>query len=212
MCIYIYICHRHTQTHMYIYIYVRVYGVGVGLGWGGGINVYGHAHADLHTRWMLRWKIFSYTCRHAGYYVTRCFSLPRPLFVVCLPGLFLAPGLCLVFSNFALNLLISKAALGLQLSKRWSDLPHPRHLHIMTRWGLTNATFKQVLEYETIHQVLTYCRLLVLRWRKWTSKQQHMFVLQTQKPELKHDTCKHMETQVKWTWRGLRAMHLSRTW
>ena len=30
----------------------------------------------------------------------------------CLPGLFLEPGLCLVFSNLALGLLISKAALG----------------------------------------------------------------------------------------------------
>jgi hypothetical protein len=38
-------------------------------------------------------------------------------FLSILPGLFLEPGLCLVFSNFAL-LLISKAAFEVQLSNR----------------------------------------------------------------------------------------------
>ena len=44
------------------------------------------------------------------------------------PGLFLAPALCLVVSNFDLNLLISTAALELQLSKRCPTWPHPRHV------------------------------------------------------------------------------------
>ena len=39
-------------------------------------------------------------------------------FLSILPGLFLEPGLCLVFSNFALSLLISKAAFEVQLSNR----------------------------------------------------------------------------------------------
>ena len=79
-----------------------MYGVGLGVGWGGGSKVHGHAHADLHTRWMLRYKIF----------------LSAVPFLCGLPScVVLAPGLCLVFSNFALNLLISRAALDSQLSK-----------------------------------------------------------------------------------------------
>ena len=59
--------------------------------------------------------------------------LPRFLFGVPFPsvllsGLFLEPGLCLVFCNFALRLLISKAAFEVQLSKRCPALPQTRHL------------------------------------------------------------------------------------
>ena len=54
----------------------------------------------------------------------RPFSLVYPDFLFFRPGLFL----CLVLSNFHLNLLISTAALELQLSKRCPTWPHPRHV------------------------------------------------------------------------------------
>ena len=62
------------------------------------------------------------------YETTWAFSLVYPLFLYCLPGLFLEPGLCLVFSNFAQSLLILKAAFEVQLSNRCPAVPQPRHL------------------------------------------------------------------------------------
>ena len=87
----------------------------------------------LHTYFMLRCAIFFALAhiRHATlldlllhlhtYVMLRCAFFFRP-------GLFLAPALCLVVSNFDLNLLISTAALKLQLSKRCPTWPHPRHV------------------------------------------------------------------------------------
>ena len=113
----------------------------------------------LHTYVVLRFGIFSCTCtptscyavgsslalahmRHATlwdlllhlhtYVMLRCAIFFRP-------GLFLAAALCLVFSNFDLNLLISTAALELQLSKRCPTWPHPRHVR-----GIRSSTLSML--------------------------------------------------------------------
>ena len=127
------------------------------LGWGGGNNVHGNLNIRPATLWdlllhlrtyvMLRCGIFSCTCAHTSCYAVGSslelahirpatlwnFLLHLPTYVmlrfgIFRPGLFLAPALCLVFSNFDLNLLISRAALELQLSKRCPTWPHPRHV------------------------------------------------------------------------------------
>ena len=41
------------------------------------------------------------------------------------------PGLCLLFSSFALSFVISKTALELQLTKRCPALPQAKHLRVM---------------------------------------------------------------------------------
>ena len=76
----------------------------------------GYLHMRLRTCVMLR----------CGYLLFLSFS-----FLHSFPGLFREPGLCLVFSNLALRLLISRVVLRVQLSKRWPALPQPRHLRAM---------------------------------------------------------------------------------
>ena len=75
-----------------------LYGVhmGVGLGWGGGNNVHVNLKICHATLWDLLLHLHTYV-------MLRCAIFFRP-------GLFLAAALCLVFSNFDLNLLISTAS------------------------------------------------------------------------------------------------------
>ena len=145
----------HSLAHGHRWCYAEdVLQYDIGLGWGGdwvgwGNNVQGH----LRTYEMLRCWTFTCTCTQTWWIdedVLRCdmglgwgevgrgllyaclaFSLVYSFCLHCLPGLFLEPGLCLVSSNSALSLLISKAVFEVQLSNRCPALPQPRHLRLI---------------------------------------------------------------------------------
>ena len=95
----------------------------------------------LHTYVMLRCGIFSCTCTR-----TSCYAVGSSLALAHIRHatlwdllLHLHTALCLVFSNFDLNLLISTAALELQLSKRCPTWPHPRHVR-----GIRSSTLSML--------------------------------------------------------------------
>ena len=145
-------------------MHICVWWVGDRVGWG---MLTFHEHytlsmllLHLHTYVMLCCGIFSCTCTHTSCYaVGSSLALALCIFVfggwgmgwggACYPyhehytffrpGLLLAPALCLVFSNFDLNLLISTAALELQLSKRCPTWPHPRHVR-----GIRSSTLSML--------------------------------------------------------------------
>ena len=83
----------------------------------------------LHTDVMLRCGIFSCTDAHTSCYaVGSSLALAHAMLWDLPTGIVSCTGFVSVFSNFDLSLLISMAALELQLSKRCPTWPHPRHV------------------------------------------------------------------------------------
>ena len=128
--------HVNLNTH-------GLYGVHLGVGWGGG----GVGVVTLMSTWkyvMLRCGIFS-----------SCYSFAHKNISTCVYAL------CLVFSNFDLNLLISTAALELQLSKRCPTWPHPRHVR-----GIRSSTLSMLHSCNQSKVCSTWISKSLFQWFK----------------------------------------------
>ena len=117
--------HVNLNTH-------GLYGVHLGVGWGGGSNVNVNLKICHATLWDLLLHLHTYVMLRCGIF-SSCYSFAHKNISTCVYAL------CLVFSNFDLNLLISTAALELQLSKRCPTWPHPRHVR-----GIRSSTLSML--------------------------------------------------------------------